>query len=168
MVWQLAVCNLTAQSDCSGLQAWMLLSQLAQAGQVSKLRRGEAVYPYVFLCPFVLSAAVSIALTGLVGWHAYLVWHAQVSDHLKIQLACNVLLLCLCLLNSAVSTVSGGSTVQLLDCVHHDFTAKSAELLCCCWIVYVTFWLSFVGSPVLPLCWRRVLLTCSTFGETAS
>lgn len=71
-------CNLTAQPDCSGLQAWMLFSQLAQAGQLSRQRRGEAVYPYVLLCPFVLSAAVSFALTALVGWHAYLIWHAQV------------------------------------------------------------------------------------------
>ena len=98
MAWQRPVCNLTAQPDCSGLQAWMLLSQLAQAGQLSRRRRGEAVYPYILLCPFVLSAAVSIALTGLVGWHAYLIWHAQVRHHLKIQLACDVLLLRLCLM----------------------------------------------------------------------
>lgn len=57
----------------------MLFSALAQAGELSKRRRGEAVYPYVLLCPFVLSAAVSLALTALVGWHAYLIWHAQVT-----------------------------------------------------------------------------------------
>lgn len=57
----------------------MLFSALAQAGNLSKRRRGgEAVYPYILLCPFVLSAAVSLALTGLVGWHAFLIWHAQV------------------------------------------------------------------------------------------
>lgn len=56
----------------------MLLSELAQAGQLSRRHREEALYPYVLLCPFVLSAAVSFALTALVGWHAYLIWNAQV------------------------------------------------------------------------------------------
>lgn len=81
------------QPDCSGLQAGMLFSELARAGQLSRRRRGEAVYPYVLLCPFVLSAAVSCALTALVGWHAYLIWHAQVAFcfvTVEMQLACAV------------------------------------------------------------------------------
>lgn len=46
-------------------------------GRVSMFQMGEAVYPYTLLCPFVLSAAVSIALTALVGWHFFLIWQGQ-------------------------------------------------------------------------------------------
>lgn len=60
------------------LQAWMLFVELGRAGRMSKFHMGEAVYPYTLLCPFVLSAAVSIALTALVGWHAFLIWQGQV------------------------------------------------------------------------------------------
>ena len=56
----------------------MLFEELGRAGAMSKFHMGHAVYPYIVLCPFVLSAAVSIALTGLVGWHAFLIWQGQV------------------------------------------------------------------------------------------
>lgn len=60
------------------MQAWMLLLELRRMGRVSMFQMGEAVYPYTLLCPFVLSAAVSIALTALVGWHFFLIWQGQV------------------------------------------------------------------------------------------
>ena len=65
-------------SSAVDLQAWMLFLELGRAGERAKFHMGHAVYPYVLLCPFVLSAAVSIALTALIGWHAFLIWQGQV------------------------------------------------------------------------------------------
>ena len=62
----------------------MLLWELGRIGRMSQFHMGEAVYPYALLAPFVLSAAVSIALTALMGWHFFLIWQGQV-----ILLCCN-------------------------------------------------------------------------------
>ena len=65
---------------CCAMKAWMLLWELGRMGRISQFQMGEAVYPYTLLAPFVLSAAVSIALTALVGWHLFLIWQGQVSS----------------------------------------------------------------------------------------
>lgn len=57
--------------------AWMILLELQHIGRMSKFHMGEAVYPYSLLCPFVLAAAVSIALTALMGWHCLLILQGQ-------------------------------------------------------------------------------------------
>ena len=56
----------------------MLLWELGRIGRMSQFHMGEAVYPYALLAPFVLSTAVSIALTVLMGWHFFLIWQGQV------------------------------------------------------------------------------------------
>ncbi|KAL0050134.1 hypothetical protein WJX82_004923 [Trebouxia sp. C0006] len=61
----------------SAYSAWMLLWELGRIGRMSQFHMGEAVYPYALLVPFVLSAAVSIALTALMGWHFFLIWQGQ-------------------------------------------------------------------------------------------
>lgn len=69
----------TSKAACGAMQAWMLLWELGRMGRISQFQMGEAVYPYALLAPFVLSTAVSLALTALVGWHFFLIWQGQVS-----------------------------------------------------------------------------------------
>lgn len=63
----------------------MLLWELGRMGRISQFQMGEAVYPYALLAPFVLSTAVSAALTALVGWHLFLIWQGQVSTQQTLK-----------------------------------------------------------------------------------
>ncbi len=60
----------------------MLLWELGRIGRMSQFHMGEAVYPYALLAPFVLSTAVSIALTALM---ALLPHMARPGDHVVSQ-----------------------------------------------------------------------------------
>lgn len=56
----------------------MLWFELERWGRKSCMQMGETVYPLTVLAPFVLSAAISVALTALVGWHAFIIYKGQV------------------------------------------------------------------------------------------
>lgn len=73
------------RTACARPQTWhvqgcMLWVELASYGRRSRFQMGYPVYPLTLLAPFVLSAAVSAALTGLVGWHAYIICQGQVKS----------------------------------------------------------------------------------------
>ena len=56
----------------------MLWVELDKYGRQSRFQMGYAVFPLTVLAPFVLSAAVSVALTALVAWHAFIICKGQV------------------------------------------------------------------------------------------
>ncbi len=103
----------------------MLLWELGRIGRVSMFQMGEAVYPYTLLCPFVLSAAVSIALTGLMGWHFFLIWQGQV---------CGKPAFAVPLWPSSASCMlqllENLGTVQMHGCIHTGLEQSMAALYC--------------------------------------
>ena len=64
----------------------MLWIELGRLARQSRFQMGYVVYPLFVLMPFVLSAAVSVALTVLVAWHLFLICKGQVHKHLPLCL----------------------------------------------------------------------------------
>ena len=60
----------------------MLWIELGRLARKSRFQMGYVVYPLTVLMPFVLSAAVSVALTVLVAWHLLIICKRQVHQHL--------------------------------------------------------------------------------------
>ena len=58
----------------------MLWVELDKYGRQSRFQMGYAIFPLTVLAPFVLSAAVSVALTTLVAWHAFIIYKGQVCN----------------------------------------------------------------------------------------